>query len=40
MLTREQLLREYRARRGTLASFLFVYGIIVGTMVLTAMAIT
>jgi hypothetical protein len=39
MLTRDDLLREYRARSGTLASLLVVYGMIVVTMTITALAI-
>lgn len=39
MLTKDQLIREYRARRGTLPAFLVVYGMLVGGMALSAMAI-
>lgn len=39
MLTRDKLIREYRARSGTLASLLIVYGTIIATMTITALAI-
>ena len=39
MLTRDQLIREYRNRSGSLPALLLVYGIIVGTMLGTAYAI-
>lgn len=39
MLTREQLVREYRARSGNLTTLLLVYVVIVGTMISTAMFI-
>ena len=39
MLTRDELVREYRARRGTLPALLIVYLIIIATMAGTALAI-
>lgn len=39
MLNRDDLIREYRARSGTLPSLLFVYGAILATMAITAAAI-
>ena len=39
MLTRDQLIREYRARSGSLPALLLVYLAIVGTMAGTAYAI-
>lgn len=39
MLTRDDLVREYRARSGSLAALLFVYLILVATLVFTASAI-
>ena len=39
MLTRDKLIREYRARSGTLASLLVVYAAILATMAVTALAI-
>lgn len=40
MLTKDDLIREYRNRSGSLPALLLVYGILVGTMVATAAAIT
>ncbi|MEO0990948.1 MAG: hypothetical protein AAFX00_08375 [Pseudomonadota bacterium] len=39
MITRDQLIREARARGGNLATLLIVYGTLLGTMAATAMAI-
>lgn len=39
MLTRDQLIKEYDARRGTLPAMLGVYGILVAVLGLTASAI-
>lgn len=39
MLTRDQLIREYRNRSGSLPALLVVYATLVGTMALTAMSI-
>lgn len=39
MLTRDDLIREYRSRRGTLPALVLVYGMIVGTMAVTALSI-
>jgi hypothetical protein len=39
MLTRDDLIREYRARKGTFPALLLVYLMIVGTLALTASAI-
>jgi hypothetical protein len=39
-MNKDQLIREYQNRRGTLPAILGLYGIIVCTMVLTGMAIT
>lgn len=39
MLTRDNLIREYRARRGTLPALLIVYLILLATMAGTAFAI-
>ena len=39
MLTRDDLMREYRARSGSLVALLLVYFILVATLVLTAAAI-
>ncbi|MEM7653452.1 MAG: hypothetical protein AAF220_09770 [Pseudomonadota bacterium] len=39
MMTRDQLLREYRARSGTASALIFVYSLIVGAMALSAYAI-
>lgn len=39
MLTRDDLIREYRARSGTLPALLVVYGAILATMAFTAAAI-
>ncbi|WP_424929258.1 hypothetical protein [Amaricoccus tamworthensis] len=36
MLTRDSLIREYRARSGTFSALLLVYALIIGTMVATA----
>lgn len=36
MLTRDQMIREYQVRRGTLPGLLVVYGALVGTMAWTA----
>ncbi|MEM9427256.1 MAG: hypothetical protein AAGA06_11200 [Pseudomonadota bacterium] len=40
MLTRDKLIREARMRGGNLPAFLVIYGLIVGTMVGTALAMT
>ncbi|MEM9430271.1 MAG: hypothetical protein AAGA32_12335 [Pseudomonadota bacterium] len=40
MLTREKLIREFNDRRASWPALLVVYGILVGTMIATAMAIT
>lgn len=40
MVTRDKLIREYHARRGTFPALLFVYLLIVGTMVTTGLAIS
>ena len=39
MLTRDDLIREHRARRGTLPALLVVYLILIATMAGTALAI-
>ncbi|MEL6279299.1 MAG: hypothetical protein AAF661_09080 [Pseudomonadota bacterium] len=39
MLTRDALIREYRARAGTLPALLILYGVLVGTLVATASTI-
>ncbi|MGI9493774.1 MAG: hypothetical protein ACR2QF_15365 [Geminicoccaceae bacterium] len=39
MLTRDKLIREYRARSGTFSSLLIVYAAILATMAMTALAI-
>lgn len=39
MLTRDDLIREYRTRSGTLPALLIVYALILATMAATAMAI-
>lgn len=39
MMTRDKMIREYRARTGTWQAFVIVYAILMGTMVLTASAI-
>ncbi len=39
MLTRDTLIREYRARGATLPGLLILYAMLIGTMALTAMAI-
>ncbi|WP_280636585.1 hypothetical protein [Shimia sp. R10_1] len=39
MLTRDDLIRDQRTRGGSFFSVLFVYGILVGTLVLTGMAV-
>ena len=39
MLTRDDLIREYRTRRGTLPALLCVYLLLIGTMAATAFAI-
>ncbi len=38
-MTRDQLIREIQNKRGTLPALLGVYGLILGTMVLTGMMI-
>ena len=40
MLTRDTLINEARARGGNLPTFVMVYGVLLGTMVGTALAIT
>lgn len=40
MLTRDALIREARMRGGNLPTLVLVYGVLVGTMVGTALAIT
>jgi hypothetical protein len=39
MLTRNDLIREYRSRGGNLPGLLVLYAVLLGTMGLTAMAI-
>ncbi|MGI9507754.1 MAG: hypothetical protein ACR2QJ_00215 [Geminicoccaceae bacterium] len=39
MLTRDKLIREYRARSGTATGLLIVYAAILATMAVTALAI-
>ncbi|NRP12542.1 hypothetical protein XMM379_002912 [Aliiroseovarius sp. xm-m-379] len=39
MLTRDEMIRDDRNRAGTLPAVLFLYGILVGTLVLTGMAV-
>lgn len=39
MLTRDDLIREYRARGATLPALLVVYALLLGTMGATALAI-
>jgi len=39
MVTRDQLIKEARARGGSVSTLILVYGSIVGTMIATAMAI-
>ena len=39
MLTREKLIREYNDRAGSWPALVLVYGVILGTMALTAHAI-
>ncbi len=39
MLTRDKLIRETRTRGGTLPALLVVYGTLIATMALTALAI-
>jgi len=39
MITRENLIREYHARRGTFSAFILVYLLLLGTLVATASAI-
>lgn len=39
MMTRDDLIREYRNRRGTLPALFFVYSLLLGTMAATAFAI-
>lgn len=39
MLTRDNLIRENRVRGGTLPALLVVYGALIATMALTALAI-
>lgn len=39
-MTRDQLIREYRMRGASWPAFAIVYGLIVGTMILTGMAMT
>ena len=39
MLTRDDLIREFRNRGGSWQALLLVYGILVGTLALTASAI-
>lgn len=39
MLTRDEMIRDERTRAGTLPSVLVLYGVLVGTLVATAMAI-
>lgn len=39
MLTRDDLIREYRARSGSFSTLAIVYALIVGTLALTASAI-
>lgn len=39
MLTRDALIREYYARRGTFSGLLVVYGLLLATLAATALAI-
>ena len=39
MITRDQIIREYRARGASWPALLLVYGILIGTLALTANAI-
>lgn len=39
MLTRDQMLRESRARGGSLSGLLAIYGVLIAVMALTASAI-
>lgn len=39
MLTRDEMIRDARSRAGTLPAVLFLYSILVGTLVLTGMAV-
>ncbi|WP_338549045.1 hypothetical protein [Roseovarius phycicola] len=39
-MTRDELIREVQAKRGSWPAVVFVYALILGTMVLTGMAIT
>lgn len=39
-MTRDDLIREYTNRRGTWAAFAAVYGLILGALLLSAIAIT
>ncbi|PRY22553.1 hypothetical protein CLV78_10693 [Aliiruegeria haliotis] len=39
MLTRDDMIREYRSRAGTFPALLLVYGVLVSTLALSANAI-
>lgn len=39
MITRDNLIREYHARRGTLSALILVYMLLLGTLIVTASAI-
>lgn len=39
MLTRDEMIRDQRTRAGTFPAVLVVYGVLVGTLVATGMAI-
>ncbi|WP_256369752.1 hypothetical protein [Tropicimonas sp. IMCC6043] len=39
MLTRDYMIREYRARAGTLPALLMIYGVLVATLAVSASAI-
>lgn len=39
MTTRDDMIREYRNRAGTLPALLMVYGVLVGTLAMSASAI-
>ena len=40
MITRDQLIREYRTRGASWPALVVVYSMLVGTMIVTAMAMT
>jgi hypothetical protein len=39
MLTRDDMIREYRSRAGTLPALLLIYGVLLGTLALSAATI-